>query len=282
MEKFANEGGMITEQLWDADDLPDGRMKRGQPTGAAMPLCWSHAEYLSLVRSGHDGSVLTASNRPISAMSSNRWQAGTKCGALAIRSAACRPEKSCASSSRRTQPSSGPPTGWASTNKADTTQISALDLWFADLPTENCPDGSVIEFTFFWKEARRWEGRNYSVAVTGQSSNGLTVMRKSLRERETIQCPQKRTERWIKDNQRSFPQKEMQSSFSPIFDNASPQAAAISDLFMVVLAICGVILAIIVGMVGVGLIRFSADHYAEPSSYFGNRKLEIIEPFDRR
>jgi glucoamylase len=30
-------------------------MRRGQPTGAAMPLCWSHAEYVSLVRSAHDG-----------------------------------------------------------------------------------------------------------------------------------------------------------------------------------------------------------------------------------
>jgi len=37
LEKFANEGGMITEQLWDDDDLPDGSMKRGRPTGAAMP-----------------------------------------------------------------------------------------------------------------------------------------------------------------------------------------------------------------------------------------------------
>jgi hypothetical protein len=25
----------------------------------------------------------------------------------------------------------------------------------------------VIEFIFFWKEAQRWEGRNYSVAVSG-------------------------------------------------------------------------------------------------------------------
>ena len=30
-------------------------MRRGMPTGAAMPLCWSHAEYVSLVRSRHDG-----------------------------------------------------------------------------------------------------------------------------------------------------------------------------------------------------------------------------------
>jgi glucoamylase len=55
MEKFANDGGMITEQLWDAEDLPEKGMRRGLPTGAAMPLCWSHAEYVSLVRSAHDG-----------------------------------------------------------------------------------------------------------------------------------------------------------------------------------------------------------------------------------
>jgi glucoamylase len=56
--------------------------------------------------------------------------------------------------------------GWASTNQADATLISALNVWFADLPTEVCPDGSVIEFTFFWKEAQCWDGRNYSVAIS--------------------------------------------------------------------------------------------------------------------
>jgi len=55
MEKFANHGGMISEQLWDADDLKGDSMKRGSPTGAAMPLCWSHVEYISLVRSRPDG-----------------------------------------------------------------------------------------------------------------------------------------------------------------------------------------------------------------------------------
>src|SRR5664279_1341987 len=55
MEKFANDGGMISEQLWDAADLSEKGMWRGLPTGAAMPLCWSHAEYISLVRSAHDG-----------------------------------------------------------------------------------------------------------------------------------------------------------------------------------------------------------------------------------
>jgi glucoamylase len=56
---------------------------------------------------------------------------------------------------------------WASTNRMDTTHNSALNVWFADLPTEGCLDGAVIEFTFLWKEAKRSEGRSYSVRVSG-------------------------------------------------------------------------------------------------------------------
>ena len=55
IERFSNEGGMLTEQVWDGPDLSHARMKCGCPTGAAMPLCWSHAEYVALVRSRHDG-----------------------------------------------------------------------------------------------------------------------------------------------------------------------------------------------------------------------------------
>ena len=69
----------------------------------------------------------------------------------------------------------------------------------------------------------------------------------------------------------------MQSSFSPVFNAASPQAAAICSLFMVVLVICGIILAIVVGIVVVSLICFrQRSGSKDPQPYFGNRKLEII------
>jgi glucoamylase len=168
MEQFANEGGMISEQLWDAEDLPEKGMRRGLPTGAAMPLCWSHAEYVSLVRSAHDGvcfdRVEPAYQRYVVKPVVNRHEMWSHRHSI-----------------RRVPPGQilrliveaeatvvWSDTAWASSNKADTTLISALGLWFADLPTENCPDGSVIEFTFFWKAGQRWEGRNYSVAVSGQ------------------------------------------------------------------------------------------------------------------
>jgi hypothetical protein len=46
--------------------------------------------------------------------------------------------------------------------------VSALKVWFVDLPTKDCPDNSAIEFTFFWKEDLRWESRNYSGGVAAK------------------------------------------------------------------------------------------------------------------
>ena len=167
MEKFANAGGMISEQLWDAADLPEGRMRHGLPTGAAMPLCWSHAEYVSLVRSAHDGicfdRVEPAFQRyvvkPVRSRHEiwsfrhplRRMSPGKILRIIVLADAAILWSTN----------------DWASTNSVNTTNNSTLNLWFADLPTENCLGDVMIEFTFFWKQDEHWEGRNYSVAVSG-------------------------------------------------------------------------------------------------------------------
>ena len=57
--------------------------------------------------------------------------------------------------------------GRVGTNQAETTEIGALKLRFADVPTKDCADGAAIELTFFWKEAQHWECGNYPVAVDG-------------------------------------------------------------------------------------------------------------------
>ena len=166
MEKFANAGGMLPEQLWDADDLPKRHMKFGGPTGSAMPLCWAHAEYISLVRSAHDGVCFDRiepvfqryvvkpaknSHEIWSAPHSIRRMSHGKILRLIVVAEAT---------------ILWSVDNWTSTNKADATHISSLNVWFADLPTAKCPDSSAIEFTFFWKKDQRWEGKNHSVAVS--------------------------------------------------------------------------------------------------------------------
>jgi len=62
-----------------------------------------------------------------------------------------------------------------------------------------------------------------------------------------------------------------------VFNPASPEGRAISELFLVVLIICGVILAIVTGFLAYSLIRSRARSEAgEPRQVFGNRRLEIV------
>ena len=49
--------GFLPEQVWDADDIPEAHMYCGRATGSAMPLMWSHSEYIKLLRSAMDGKV---------------------------------------------------------------------------------------------------------------------------------------------------------------------------------------------------------------------------------
>jgi len=49
MARMASPGGMLPEQIWDTAPLPSRGLDIGRPTGSAMPLAWTHAEYLKLV-----------------------------------------------------------------------------------------------------------------------------------------------------------------------------------------------------------------------------------------
>jgi len=165
MEKFANAGGMISEQLWDAAELPKAHMRRGLPTGAAMPLCWSHAEYVSLVRSTHDGicfdRVEPAFQRYVVKPVRSRHEIWSfrhpfrRMSHGKILRIIVTAEATVVWSAN----------DWATTNTVDAINNGTLHLWFADLPTEKCLGGTMIEFTFFWKQDQRWESRNHSVVV---------------------------------------------------------------------------------------------------------------------
>ena len=165
LENFANEGGMISEQLWDVDDLPDGRLKRGHPTGAAMPLCWSHAEYLSLVRSRHDGVCFDRVEPAFQRYVVNPVQSRHEFWSLRHplqRMPRGKILRILLAAEATIVWSTG---DWARSNQTVTTHENELNLWSADFPTENWPVNSVFSFTCFWQREQRWEGRNWEIRV---------------------------------------------------------------------------------------------------------------------
>src|SRR6185295_7116029 len=66
----ARPGGLLPEQIWDANPLPRQNLWPGQPTGSAMPLAWAHSELIKLA-------VAAATGKPVEllAMVSDRYRA---------------------------------------------------------------------------------------------------------------------------------------------------------------------------------------------------------------
>ena len=165
IEKFANDGGMISEQLWDADDLPGNDMKRGGASGTAMPLCWSHAEYVSLVRSRHDGVCFDRVEPAFKRYVEKPVTSFHEIWSLRhpIRHAALGKTLRIILAAEADVIWSKD--GWTHTNTTQATHENELNLWFADFPTAGWPVGSVLIFTLFWKSDQRWQGRNWEVSV---------------------------------------------------------------------------------------------------------------------
>ena len=164
MEAFASSTGLLPEQVWDANNLPEAHMYLGKPTGAVMPLMWAHAEYIKLLRSAYDGSVFdlipAVAQRYLGDRKSCRclevWKHKRQCRTVR-KGYTLRIQGPDAFRLRWTKDD------WQTSLDADSS-ATRLNVHFADLtivPDQRAP----IRFTFFYPQWRRWEGYDYVVRV---------------------------------------------------------------------------------------------------------------------
>jgi glucoamylase len=164
LSRFANDGGLLPEQVWDADDIPQRELFRGKPSGSAMPLVWAHAEYVKLRRSLIDGRVFDTPPQVVQRYQVLKvgsphaiWRFNLKCQQISagkiLRIEVLQPALVHWSAD-----------GWKT--QADTpTRDTGAGIHLVDLPTGALAAGARIDFTFHWPQARRWEGRDFAVAV---------------------------------------------------------------------------------------------------------------------
>ncbi len=169
IERFASAGGMLPEQVWDLPDLPSAHMKLGRPNGAAMPLMWAHAEYIKLARSVADHEVFDLI--PIVA---DRYRKGRGRSDLEVWKAFRQVAAIAEGDTLRVQAAepfllhwSGD--DWASAEDLDSTD-SGLGIHFVDVPTSH-RRLKAMQFTFYWTQEGRWEGRDYLVTVNQQAAS---------------------------------------------------------------------------------------------------------------
>jgi glucoamylase len=163
MERFAATGGMLPEQVWDQEDIPERSMYLGKPAGSAMPLCWAHAEYISLLRSTSDGDLYPRIAPVAERYLMSRGRADLEVWKLARqvrqvrRGHTLRVQAPCRFELVWSEDD------WASVHRDPGTE-TALGISYVDIPVHDAQQ-APIRFTFYWTGESRWEGRDITVEV---------------------------------------------------------------------------------------------------------------------
>ena len=164
-ESFANEGGLIPEQVWDAPDIPEQELHFGRPSGSAMPLVWAHAEHLKLRHSLYDGQIFdlppqTVKRYLIDKIVSRHmvWRVNHKLRFMP------------AGKILRIETMAPAVIHWSG-NDWHTVQNTAthdvgLGIHTADLATSELTQGKQVKFTFYWPDAGHWEGVDFVITLT--------------------------------------------------------------------------------------------------------------------
>ncbi len=167
MEASAGDGGLLPEQVWDGDDLPERELWRGRPSGGAMPLVWAHAEHIKLRRSLADGAVFDMPRQGVERYQKNQapprlriWRPDNRIRridhGLDLRLILSRPALVHWSTD-----------GWVAPRDLETRR-SSLGVHVADLGIAALEAGSVVRFTFLWRDTGQWENLDYDVSVTAR------------------------------------------------------------------------------------------------------------------
>ncbi len=164
LESFANAGGLFPEQVWDSPDIPARELFFGRPSGSAMPLAWAHAEYVKLLRSLRDGRVFDlpaeAAERYARLKTGSPfavWRFNLKCTRI--------PQQK----TLRIETLAPAIVHWTCDEWHTVDDFPTRDTGFglhtAELPTRNLASGATIRFTFYWRNAARWEGTDFQIQV---------------------------------------------------------------------------------------------------------------------
>ncbi|MEZ5329102.1 MAG: glycoside hydrolase family 15 protein [Verrucomicrobiales bacterium] len=166
MENFSNAGQMLPEQVWPLPDLTNGSFKLGDPTGSAMPLCWAHAEYITLTKSAEAGSPIDRPDCVYQRYVANQTLGSTEFWLFARQSSRIRQGKSLTILLGAAATVRYSFDNWQSHQDVETTPDNLGPHSISLAGSNTLQPGSRIWFTFHWHDDLRWENENFLVTVT--------------------------------------------------------------------------------------------------------------------
>jgi glucoamylase len=164
MAAMAGPGGMIPEQVWDSEPIPERGLYPGKPSGSAMPLVWAHGEFIKLA-------VSRARSRPCDRPMRvwARYQGKPPAVDARIWSPHCRirrierGKRLCVLLPAAATVHWGV-NGWQKIRDADT-HPAALGAHRVELPTARLPANTTVEMTFRRHDSGAWQGEDYCIEI---------------------------------------------------------------------------------------------------------------------
>lgn len=163
LERFANEGRLLPEQVWDDPaNQPDG-FRPGSPTGSAVPLLWAHAEYVKLLRSTADGKSFDLLPEVGQRYGSKPSESNLEIWTFRYPTPVMRPGKTVRVFARRSFHLRLSLDNWSTHTDFEAEAVplglSCVDVQVPEQQTK------PVRFTFFWTDSHEWHGADYSIRV---------------------------------------------------------------------------------------------------------------------
>lgn len=164
MAAMAGPGGMIPEQVWDSDPMPERGLYPGRPSGSAMPLVWAHAEFIKLALSRQKG---IPCDRPPHVW--ERYQGKRPTIDWRLWAFNCRPQRIPSGRILRIMLPAAATVHWGVDGWQNIRDIETrgpvLGMHLADISTNSLAPGSSVEWTFHWHESGNWQGEDYHIGI---------------------------------------------------------------------------------------------------------------------
>lgn len=163
MARMTGPGGLMPEQVWDAEPIPELGLFLGKPTGSAMPLVWAHSEFLKLLvarQQGRPVEMLDCVQRHLKEHPNARtwhWRLGVPFAALP-------PNRDLLIEMPRAFMLHVGFDGWRDAEDRD---AEALPFGFfgVRLPSASLVGRNTIDFTFRFNDDGKWQGTDYRIAI---------------------------------------------------------------------------------------------------------------------
>ena len=166
MARMTGHGGLLPEQVWDSAPIPERKLYPGQPSGSAMPLVWTHAEFIKLALSF---AAAVPVDRP--AQTWARYRGRRPVLRYGLWQPRQRPRQIVVGQELRILLDESASVRWGTNDWRDPTDVATEDWGLghvATLPTTRLVAGDRIDFTIYWPARGQWQQENFQVTVIAE------------------------------------------------------------------------------------------------------------------